>query len=112
MCECVYVDLIRVYYHFATESGKVTTTKRKITFFFFISLCLECQGCWGGAPRSGRLLWVWAGTGLRGLERFYQEKEDTTPVPNAERETKHALGTRSKWLMFHVTVIPLALEKI
>lgn len=35
MCECVYVDLIRVYYHFATESGEVTTTKKKQQFFFF-----------------------------------------------------------------------------
>lgn len=87
---------------------KVAKLNKNHFFFFFFSLCLECQGCWGGAPRSCRLLWVWAGTGLCGLERFYQEKEDTTPVPNTEWETKHALGTR-KWLMFHVTVIPLDL---
>lgn len=84
----------------------------KITFFFCCaSLRLECQGCRGGAPRSCRLLWVWAGRGPRGLERFYQQKEDTTAAPNTEAETKHALGTPSKWLcrrlMFHVTVTSL-----
>lgn len=112
--KCVCLDLIRVEYHVATWERQ---SYIKITFFI-ISLsfhaCLECQGCEGGAPRSGRLLRVWAGTGPRGLERFYQEKEDTTPAPNTGEETKHTLGTKSKWLCtqlnFHLSVIGINLQ--
>lgn len=85
---------------------------------FIISLsfhvCLKCQGCQGRARRSCRLLWVWAGTGLCGLERFYQEKEDATPVPNTKGKTKQKLETQSKWLYsqlkFHASVIRLVLR--
>lgn len=39
MCECVYVDLIHVYYHFATESGSYNNNNnKKNTFFFSLSV--------------------------------------------------------------------------
>lgn len=67
---------------------------------FYCSMCFlsPVAGCRGGAPRSHRLLRVWEGKGVSGLERFHQEEEDTTAVPNTEGQTKHTLGLRRKWL--------------